>query len=45
MGPYDEVLVKIVMAIMSLIGLAALYVIIRMIVNRCKGKDELDGLL
>lgn len=30
---------------MMLIGIIALYAIVRMLVNRFNGRDELDGLL
>ena len=46
MGLYDEPIYrKIVALIMVAVGIAALYFIIRVFINRRNGKDELDGLL
>jgi hypothetical protein len=43
---YDELIYrKIVASIMGAVGIAALYFIIRVLINRRNGKDELDGLL
>jgi hypothetical protein len=41
----NDTLDDIMLPILGLIALAALYVIIRMIINISKGKDGLDGLL
>jgi uncharacterized membrane protein len=43
---YDEqIYTKVVASIMGAVGIAALYFIIRVLINRRNGKDELDGLL
>ena len=36
---------NIAIAILVIIGVLSLYLIARMLLNRFKGKDELDGLL
>jgi len=42
----DEYLVDDVMvALLVIISVISLYVIVRMLINRLKGNDELDGLL
>jgi uncharacterized membrane-anchored protein YhcB (DUF1043 family) len=34
-----------VTVIMVIIGIMVIYIIVRMLMNKLKGKDELDGLL
>ena len=32
-------------SVLAIVGLMALYVIIKMLINRFRGKDDLDGIL
>jgi hypothetical protein len=42
---FEELAQQAVMIIYSLLGILALYVIARILINHSKGKDGLDGLL
>lgn len=43
---YEEVTLEFfITLVFILIGIVALYFIVRMLINRYKGKDEMDGLL
>jgi hypothetical protein len=43
---YNELLAeKVIVTVMTVIAIFALYFIIRILLNRHKGNDELDGLL
>jgi preprotein translocase subunit SecG len=43
---YNELLAeKVIVVVMTIIAISALYFIIRILLNRHKGNDELDGLL
>jgi phage shock protein PspC (stress-responsive transcriptional regulator) len=43
---YDEITLEFfITLVFTLIGIVALYVIARMLINRHKGRDEMDGLL
>jgi len=44
--PDDEITLEfLITSFFTLIGVVALYAIVRMLINRHKGKDEMDGLL
>ncbi|WCT14103.1 hypothetical protein [Mucilaginibacter jinjuensis] len=45
MALYNQLIIKIITLVMMLVGIIAIYVIVRMLVNRCNGRDDLDGLL
>jgi hypothetical protein len=43
---YDEITLEFfITSVFILIGIVALYAIVRMLINRHKGRDEMDGLL